>query len=113
MIFPARAGGMSSLASLVPPGFGAQGPCAVHRGHRGWPGCRGRAAGSAACRGAAGLHPIELQEKHQLSPGMSGKGGEGGGGLRDLVPVGRSGSRWWVTQSFHTGFTLGFPAALQ
>lgn len=37
MIFPARAGGMSSLLSLVPPSSGVRGPCAKH-GSSGCPG---------------------------------------------------------------------------
>lgn len=71
MIFPAQAGGMSSLLSLVPPGLGVRGPCAEHSacppgGHRGLSGMQG----------VLGLHPSQPWQKCQLSLGTRGKEGE-------------------------------------
>jgi len=98
MIFPARAGGMSSLASLVPPSFGVQGPCAMHHWHWGWP---GRAVGSVACLGSAGLCPTEPWEKHELSLGTGGKGGRGRWGSQVLGPCGES----WLSPVGDTTFS--------
>ena len=101
MIFPAQPGGMSSLASLVPPGFGVRGPCAVHRGRRGWPGCLGRAAGLAACRGGGWALSHQGPGEMPAEPGNKGQRGRGRVGVSgDWVPVGSPGSHWWVTPHF-------------
>lgn len=98
MIFPAQAGGMSSLVSLVPPSFGVKGPCAEHSRSLGCPGgqqaqqCWG---GWAPSHQALGEMPAE--------PGNEGQRGREKGGLTDSVP----GAPWLSLMDDSTYCTLG------
>lgn len=98
MIFPAQAGGMSSLLSLVPPGLGVWGPCAQHSVCP--PGGR---RGPSRMLGVLGLHPTQPWQKCQLSLGTRGKGGE-----KRVVSLPRSlGPPWLSLMDDTTYFTLG------
>lgn len=96
---------MSSPVSSVPPRFGAQGPCAVHRWCWGWQECPGGASGLGDMSEVAG-HPLSSvppSPRRNTSQAweQGAKGEREGGSLRD--PAGSPGSHWWVTSHFCTG----------
>lgn len=82
MIFPAQAGGMSSLASLVPPSMRVQGPCAKHSSSSGCPG--EHQAQQSAGGGWAPSH--QTLGEMPAEPGYKGQRGREKGGLTDSVP---------------------------